>query len=139
MQNLTLLERIGTLENKRDGLTDRQRLERSLVRHLTSLLNTRRGSVPIAPDYGIADVTDLGRSFTEESITEFKKELERIIMHYEPRLSRVRVEYTPRPDVPLSAVFAIEAAISTEYGEQTLQFETMLDATGMVRLKGGSA
>ena len=137
MQNLTLLERIGAMEAPSGGLSERQRLERSLMRHLTSLLNTRRGRVPIAPDYGIADVTDLGRSFTEESIAEFKSELERIIMYYEPRLYKVQVKHTPRPDVPLSAVFGIEAAINTPYGPQTLQFETMLDATGMVRMKGG--
>ena len=70
MRDLTLLERISALEAKRDGATERQRLERSLARHLTDMLNTRRGSVPVAPDYGIADVTDLGRSFTEESVEE---------------------------------------------------------------------
>lgn len=137
MRDLTLLERISALETKRNGATERQRLERSLARHLTDMLNTRRGSVPVAPDYGIADVTDLGRSFTEESVEEFKAELERVIMRYEPRLSSVRVKHTPRPEMPLSAVFEIEAAVNTEYGRQTLRFETMLDATGAVRLAGG--
>lgn len=137
MRDQTLLERISALGKPRTGMAERQRLERSLSRHLTALLNTRRGSVPIAPDYGIADVTDLGRSFTEESVEEFKAELERVIMRYEPRLSSVKVEYTPRPEMPLSAVFTIEAAVNTEYGRQTLRFETMLDATGAVRLAGG--
>jgi type VI secretion system protein len=138
MHDLTLLERIDAMENARDKGTRRQRLEASLARHLTSLLNTRRGSVPIAPDYGIADVTDLGRSFTEESIADFKADLEQVIMRYEPRLSAVRVTYSPRPDTPLSAVFAIEAAVATEYGRQTLHFETILDANGTVRLAEGA-
>jgi type VI secretion system protein len=138
MHDLTLLERIEALENARTGTTELWSLERSLARHLTSMLNTRRGSVPIAPDYGIADVTDLGRSFTEESVTEFKTELERVIMRYEPRLSAVRVTYVPRPDTPLSAVFELEAAVNTEYGRQTLRFETLLDATGVVRLAEGA-
>jgi len=139
MHELTLLERIGAMGNTRDKATRRQRLERSLARHLTSMLNTRRGSVPIAPDYGIADVTDLGRSFTEESVADFKAELERVIMCYEPRLSAVRVAYSPRPDTPLSAVFEIETAINTQYGRQTLRFETILDASGTVRLAEGTA
>ncbi|MDR3176379.1 MAG: type VI secretion system baseplate subunit TssE [Desulfovibrio sp.] len=139
MHDLTLLERIDSMENARNGTTERQRLERSLVRHLTSILNTRRGSVPIAPDYGIADVTDLGRSFTEESVAEFKTDLEHVIMRYEPRLVAVRVEYSPRPDTPLSAAFEIEAAVNTEYGRQTLRFETTLDVTGAVRLSGGAS
>ncbi len=137
MRELTLLERIDALENAR-AEAPRQRLERSLARHLTSMLNTRRGSVPIAADYGISDVTDLGRSFSEESVAEFKAELERVIMRYEPRLSDVRVTYTPRPDMPLSAVFEIEAFVNTDEGRQTLHFETMLDATGTVRLAGGA-
>lgn len=139
MHELTLLERIGAMGNTRGGATGRQRLERSLARHLTSMLNTRRGSVPIAPDYGIADVTDLGRSFTEENVAEFKTELERVIMRYEPRFSSVRVEYAPRPETPLSAVFEIEATVHTEQGPQKLHFETMLDATGAVRLAEGAA
>lgn len=136
MHDLTLLERIAAMEKGQRNAPERRQIERSLARHLTSLLNTRRGSVLIAPDYGIADVTDLGRSFTEESVDEFKTELERVIMTYEPRLSYVKVLYTPRPDVPLSAVFEIEAAIRTEYGHQTLHFETLIDATGAVRLAG---
>ena len=91
MHELTLLERIEAMENPRKEAAERQLLERSLSRHLTCMLNTRRGSVPIAADYGIADVTDLGRSFTEKSVTEFKAEMERLIMRYEPRLSAVRV------------------------------------------------
>jgi len=139
MHEFTLLERINAMEHARDKATRRQRLERSLARHLTSMLNTRRGSVPIAPDYGIADVTDLGRSFTEESVADFKAELERVIMRYEPRLSAVRVHYAPRPDTPLSAVFEIEAAVNTEYGQQMLHFETILEASGTVRLAEGAA
>ena len=138
MHELTLLERIDAMASVRDKATGRQRLERSLARHLASLLNTRRGSVPIAPDYGIADVTDLGRSFTEESLADFTAELERVIMRYEPRLASVRVAYSPRTDAPLSAVFEIEAAVTTEYGRQTLYFETRLDATGMMRLTEGA-
>ena len=138
MHEYTLLERIDAMENARDKATTRQRLQRSLARHLTSMLNTRRGSVPIAPDYGIADVTDLGRSFTEESVADFKEELERVIMRYEQRLSSVRVHYAPRPDMPLSALFEIEAVVTMEYGQQTLHFETVLEASGIVRLNEGT-
>jgi type VI secretion system protein len=140
MNELTLLERLNRLDKsagRPETLSPQEALERSLARHLSALLNTRRGSVPIAPDYGIGDVTDLGRSFTEESIHEFTSELERMILRYEPRLSKVRVSYAPRKDVPLAAFFDIEATIVTNYGEQVLRFETMLDATGAARLTRG--
>jgi type VI secretion system lysozyme-related protein len=139
MHELTLLERIAAAESPQiSAAQQRRRLEKSLVRHLSSMLNTRRGSVPIAPDYGVADVTDLGRSFTEESIEEFKTELERVIMCYEPRLSAVQIEYIPRPDTPLAAVFEIKTTVNTEYGQEILQFETRLDATGSIQVAEGA-
>ena len=138
MHDLTLLERIAAAGKPLNISQQHRQLEASLVRHLGSMLNTRRGSVPIAPDYGIADVTDLGRSFTEESIEEFKTELERAILCYEPRLSSVQIFYVPRPDTPLAAVFEIKTTVSTPHGQRTLQIETTLDATGAMRVTEGT-
>jgi type VI secretion system protein len=138
MQDMTLLERIHAMEKEgKEGVAhfSPKRLQRSLLRHLTAMLNTRRGNVPIAPDYGIADLTDLGGKFTEEGIGDLEAELARVILRYEPRLSAVRVEYAPRPDLPLAAVFRLEATVQTERGPSPLRFETILDATGVVRLR----
>lgn len=137
MQEGTLLERISAMEKGRQDLGPRSmgRLERSLVRHLTALLNTRQGSVPMAPDYGVPDFTDLGSSFSTESIPALREDLERIVLAYEPRLSNVRINYTPRPDMPLAAVFRLEAEVMTGEGPRRLAFETILDATGKVRLQ----
>jgi type VI secretion system protein len=135
MQEMTLLERVQALEKgKLNALPPLMTLQHSLARHLTAMLNTRRGNAPIAPDYGIADFTDLGSGFSQESIDDLKAELERVIMRYEPRLSDVRVQYSPRADLPLAAVFSLEATIRTENGVSPLRFETILDATGVVRL-----
>ena len=137
MQDMTLLERIHALEKgeREPGGHDPMRLNRSLLRNLTAILNTRRGSVPIAPDYGLADVTDLGSSFTEESIADIRASLEHVVMRYEPRLSSVHMEYTPKSDLPLAAVFSLDATIQTKNGATPLHFDTILDATGTVRLK----
>ncbi|MDR2055483.1 MAG: type VI secretion system baseplate subunit TssE [Desulfovibrio sp.] len=137
MQDLTLLERVYALEKgeKDLGAYNPARLTHSLVRHLTAMLNTRRGSVPIAPDYGIADLTDLGSSFTEQSVADLKQELERVIMRFEPRLTDVRVEYKPRTDMPLAAIFSLSATVQTKNGPSPLRLETILDAAGAVRLK----
>jgi type VI secretion system protein len=138
VQDLTLLERVYAMEKgtARLGAHSTERLYRSLIRHLRDMLNTRRGSVPIAPDYGIADMTDLGSKFTEESVEDLKADLERLVKHYEPRLHDVKVGYTPRPDMPLAAVFSLEASIRTENGIVPLRFQTILDAAGTVRIKG---
>ncbi|MDR2800039.1 MAG: type VI secretion system baseplate subunit TssE [Desulfovibrio sp.] len=135
---MTLLERVSAMEKEgEENLMSFSpvRLQHSLVRHLTAMLNTRRGNVPIAPDYGIADMTDLGSSFTEEGVGDLEKELAQVIMRYEPRLADVRVKYTPRPDLPLAAVFRLEGNVMTENGPSPLRFETILDATGVVRLR----
>ncbi|MDR1241854.1 MAG: type VI secretion system baseplate subunit TssE [Deltaproteobacteria bacterium] len=137
MRDLTLLERIYAVEKGEKNLDayNPARLQRSLVRHLTAMLNTRRGSVPIAPDYGLADLTDFGSSFTEESIHDIGAELERVITLYEPRLSKVHVAYTPRQDLPLEAVFRLEGEALTADGTSPLRFETVLDAAGSVSIK----
>jgi type VI secretion system protein len=105
------------------------------MRHLTAMLNTRLGNVPIDQDYGIADLTDLGSSFTEQSIAELGEELEHVIMRFEPRLANVRVEYKPRTDMPLAAIFSLSATVQTKDGPSPLRLETILDADGVVRLK----
>ncbi|MDR2669768.1 MAG: type VI secretion system baseplate subunit TssE [Desulfovibrio sp.] len=138
MQDLTLLERVYAMEkgDAQFGTHSTERLYRSLIRHLRALLNTRRGSVPVAPDYGIADMTDLGSKFTEENADELKADLERLVERYEPRLHDVRAEYTPKADMPLAAVFSLQASIKTINGTVPLRFQTILDAAGTVRLKG---
>ncbi|MDR2075871.1 MAG: type VI secretion system baseplate subunit TssE [Desulfovibrio sp.] len=138
MQDMTLLERVYALEKEgKDNIArfSPDRLRRSIMRHLTAMLNTRRGNVPIAPDYGIADLTDLGSGFTKEGVSDLEAELARVILRYEPRLRDVRVTYAPRPDLPLAAVFRIDAICQTENGPSPLQLETILDATGIVRLQ----
>jgi type VI secretion system protein len=138
VQDLTLLERVYAMEkgDARFGTHSTERLYRSLIRHLRAMLNTRRGSVPIAPDYGIADMTDLGSKFTEESVDDLKADLERLVTHFEPRLHDVKAHYTPKADMPLAAVFSLEASIRTENGSVPLRFQTILDAAGTVQLKG---
>ncbi len=150
MQSLTLLERLTELENlsqKKGGedftkKSPLQKLEASVIRHLNAILNTRKGSVPIAPDFGIADITDLGRSFTDESLEDFKSELERVILLYEPRLSGISIKHSPKANSPLFVVFLIEATISATIegreGQHLLQFETLFDASNVAYLSKGA-
>lgn len=130
MHRLTLLERISSLEKHKVNKYDQMTLERSVMRHLSDMLNTRKGTVPIAPDYGIADVTDLGRSFSQESIDQFAEDLECVILRYEPRLKDVKITYDADEQEPLSARFKMEVELTQEFGNQRLAFETKLDSAG---------
>ncbi len=150
MYALTLLERIAALahadttENAR--LPHAVRLEDAFLRHLTCILNTRKGSVPIAPDYGIADMTDLGRSFSEESIKSFRESLEATLLRYEPRLTSVKIRHITQDNAKahatsyatLTPLFEISATAKTPYGEERLRFETSVDTTGIIRINEGT-
>ena len=66
-------------------------LEREILTHLHLLLNTREGSVPHLPNYGL---TDLGEIYSRlpDSEAIIRDKLRDLITTYEPRLSNVDVE-----------------------------------------------
>ena len=62
----------------------------SVVTHLTSLLNARRGVLHHLADYGLPDVEDIyeGLPYSQH---ELALEVKKLIEKYEPRVSRVNV------------------------------------------------
>jgi type VI secretion system protein len=136
---LLLLERIQALEKGRPDTGDQAALQRSVMRHLSALLNTRRGSVPIAEDYGIGETMDIAGDFSKEGIATLERDLEAVIGKYEPRLANVKVTFAPRNALPLTVVFRIDASLATETGPRPLRLETILDADGAVHLQDASS
>jgi type VI secretion system protein len=134
---MLLLERIQALERGRPITDDQASLQRSIMHHLTAMLNTRRGSVPIAEDYGIGDIMDVG-GFSKADASNLERDLEEVIRKYEPRLAKVHVVFSPRKDLPLSAVFQIEAMLVTDAGLRPMNLETIIEADGTVRLQDAS-
>lgn len=65
--------------------------KKSIIAYLTRLLNTRSGSAPIDPGFGMSDMSNIAGSFafgtTEAICAEVAIQIER----YEPRLKQVRV------------------------------------------------
>lgn len=68
----------------------------SIIEHLRRLLNTRQGSVPIHPDYGIPDFSHLGGDTFTDTAQEMQRSLRKVIETFEPRLARVQVTYDTR-------------------------------------------
>jgi type VI secretion system protein len=101
---------------------------------LQNLLNTHQGSVLIADDYGIPDITNTHG----ESITEMTRRLENtlrdVIMKYEPRLSDVRVSLISQEDNMLSIKFKLEAVLA-EDNSIPLVLETVISTEGKVNIK----
>lgn len=111
-------------------------LAKSVLQHLSKVLNTRRGHSLTQPeDYGMTDLTELIHGFPE-SIKEVQQAIRTTIEKYEPRLRNVDVEYVKSDEDVLTLRFKITAQIATERQGAPVWFETVVAPSGQVELKG---
>ena len=141
MSDESLLERIRRLESEPEGSETQivSRRSRSVLNHLQRMLNTRQGSVPIAQDYGLPDLTN----FPEESLQGTAKNIERalsqVLMKYEPRLAKVRIQFETKAGQNLILRFRLEAEMidPREPGKSIpIAFETLVSPGGMISVEG---
>lgn len=137
MKDETLLERIRNLDKRAGVSTDREtsRSIQSILQHLRKILNTRQGSVLIADDYGMPDLTN----FPGENLSEAAGELEEIMMtiiqRYEPRLINVKVGFEPEANDSSTLRFKLSAEVTSEQDKKTpIVFETVVTSEGMVKV-----
>ena len=100
----------------------------TIIEHLRFLLNCRRGSAVVAPDYGIDDLSDLATKFPD-AIEVWKQSIQNAIETYEPRLTKVSVNHCESSN-PLLIRFEISAVLVTKDRKAPVQFETQVDSTG---------
>lgn len=137
MREERLLERISTWKRE-PGRREREdvgRITDSILYHLQRILNTKRGNVPIAEDYGVPDFTDLFHAYPE-SVRDLEKSIRQTIQKYEPRLTAVRVSFIPQEEDLLSLRFQIVAKLATTEKRNPVLFETIVDTDGKVSVKG---
>jgi len=139
MADERLLERIMRIESQ-PGTREGQSLSRqvdSVIAHLQRLLNTRQGNVPIAPDFGIPDITNTtGEGITELTIR-IEQELRNAIQKYEPRLRDVSVHLLSEHDDILTIRFKLEAVLATSRNTPVV-LETIVNAGGKVNVTTGT-
>jgi type VI secretion system protein len=137
MREERLLERIRSWEKGPDrrAREDPAKIIDSVLRHLQRILNTRRGSVPIAEDYGVPDFTDLLHSYPE-SVREIERSIRQIIQKYEPRLKGIRVSFIPQEEDIFSVRFQILARLAAEDEKFPVFFESLMGTDGRVKIKG---
>lgn len=63
----------------------------SIKRHLSKLLNVRRGSVPIDPDYGMSDMCNIAGSFAYGSVSDIQRDILIQVETYEKRFLNPRI------------------------------------------------
>ncbi|MCZ4329826.1 type VI secretion system baseplate subunit TssE [Castellaniella denitrificans] len=93
MSQIRLLERLTHFEDPglSDGVSPDRQLSESIGLHLTRLLNTRAGSVPIDAQYGLADMSNIAGSFAVGTSEALSEAILRQISLYEPRLRQCRI------------------------------------------------
>ena len=102
MSQIRLLERLTHLEDPglAEGAPADRQLADSIAKHLTRLLNTRAGSVPVDAQYGLADMSNIAGSFSVGTSEALSESILRQISLYEPRLRQCRIAASPeRRDV----------------------------------------
>jgi len=136
MHEKRLLERIRdfTRDQDRRGEIDPSVLSASVLSHLRRLLNTKQGSVPIAEDYGLADLTDLPGSFAPDNLADIEDKINRVISRYEPRLSNIRIAFAKRQEDSLSLRFEISGQVKVDERNVPILFESVVEPSGKISL-----
>lgn len=123
-----LLSRLGS------GRRENAPLE-SVMDHLRDMLNTRLGSAPSCPEYGIIDFADVCHE-VPEAIGTIQQSIRATIQKFEPRLRNVSVRYVPTDD-PLTIRFEVVARL-TNAPRTTVRFSTALNSGGNVTVEPGT-
>lgn len=137
MRELRLLERIAALETGQiqTQATRAQVLVVSIREHLQRILNTRRGSVPLDPEFGVPDFTNLAGSFSSGSTREIIDSITRMIERYEPRLKAPKVQVSEQGSEVLSLSFSLEGLVQVDEHELPIRLATSISSSGRVSLQ----
>lgn len=133
MNDERLLERIRNLESNPDIRVERSltRKINSVISHLQNLLNTHQGSVLIADDYGIPDITNSHGEGITELTQRIENTLRKTIMKYESRLDKVQVKLLSENDDVLNMRFKLEAVLVDDNTTPVI-LETVVTSGGKV-------
>lgn len=131
----TLLERLVSppAASFRKSGVDLQKLSDSIILHLRRMMNCRHGFTPALADYGLPDLNECFFAFPD-SLTYLKQSLQNSIEKYEPRLSRVRVNFVEEAGNPLELHFEIQARLETTDETVTFAFSTKMGAAGGIKV-----
>ncbi len=136
MRERRLLERIAAWEegDLRTNQTQVDILMKSVMDHLTRLLNTRQGSVQIDPLFGVPDFTNLAGGMAAGSTRDIEEEIRRMVQKYEPRIKAPRVTLNRELTDVLSIRFSLEGTLEVDDRDIPLQISTTVGANGKVNI-----
>ena len=132
MRERRLLERVSYWERgvDRSSQTQAETLVRSICNYLIRLLNTRQGSAPIDPLFGVPDLANVAGGLSSGATADIEEELRRVITQYEPRLLNPSVTTVAQGGEVLSLSFSLSGMIDVDHQLIPLQLATRLDGNG---------
>ncbi|NYT85128.1 type VI secretion system baseplate subunit TssE [Pollutimonas harenae] len=137
MNECRLLEHISSLgaEGGRGQNSRSEILVNSILEHLRRILNTRQGSVPVDPEFGVPDFTNLAGSFSTGTTDQIVQDMSRMIQRYEPRLRQPQIVFTANRDEVLTLAFSISGTVNVDDREVPVRLTTQVAANGRVSLR----
>lgn len=140
MAQACLLDRLLHSANPRAiaGMSPEIVGQQSIMRHLTLLLNTRKGSVPIEPDYGLSDMNNIAGSFSSGTSEDICLEIIQQINRYEPRLLNPKISSVSETQDIISLKYELSAQIigsQTVMTSDSFSMYLRINSAGRVRLE----
>ena len=128
-----LLERIYNLESKSQTRIKGNSSLRinSIINYLKKLLNTHQGSVLIADDYGIPDISNVAGESFDDMTKRIERVIQQVVTKYESRLSNVRVNVISDKEDVLTIRFRIDAVL-THDKTTPIFLETIVNTEGRI-------
>lgn len=136
MNERRLLERIADTESgaARVPAPPAEVLMRSVIAHLRRILNTRQGSVPLDPLFGVPDFTNLAGGLGSGSVRDIEASIRQVIARYEPRVRQPQVSLRADASDPMALYFSLDGRLDVDGQEIPLHLTTVVDGSGQVRV-----
>lgn len=142
MSSVRLRERLLYATNPRlmAGQSPDNLGRKSIMDNLTRLLNTRRGTAPIDPNYGLSDLSNIAGSFAVGTTEAICAEVVIQIEQYEPRLTqpKVTMDKSKNEREVISLRFEVSARLTDNLGkasDESLLLTMKINSHGYVSIK----
>ncbi len=107
------------------------RRAKSIADHLWRMFNTRQGTIPHMPDYGLPDISEIYRKLPS-SLKDLENTILNLTSKYEPRLERVRIR--PLATTPQEFRLSFELSATMRGGDR-ISFQTSFTTTGETKVQ----
>lgn len=132
-----MLERLAMLDlsdDQRRVAAQQDRLLISVRHHLSCLLNTRAGSVPIDPDYGVPDLSVGPGAGELHNADAMAQALLAVIYRYEPRLLNPQLRIALSGGDNLSTRLTLTGDVLDSVGKRPVSLTGTIAGDGVIEL-----